>query len=205
MTGVSIRRGRQAHYDFKQIDFFLKSNIINNIITVCGMIHQRYFVMESYFISRSLHVSLTSKRVNVPAFISICLCFHCCHFSSLFPFFHPFLYPQKVALAQFPELSPSERDLGIFRNQQAVSCSAKSSAEIQPFTTDRHPGETHRHRQTRLELVRQHILICTYSYIVTHFLNNPWLWYLKACSPPQKMRLILYCAHIDALDTFSDS
>lgn len=110
-------------------------------------------------------------QVNVPAVIfkSMCLSFYCC----LFFFFHPFLYPQKVALAQFPELSSSERDLGVFRNQQAVSCSAKSSAEIQPFTTDRHSGETHRHHQTRLELVRKHILVHTNSYTVTHFPNNP--------------------------------
>lgn len=136
-----------------------------------------------------------------PLHPSNCACFHtyihlfffyCCLF--FFSFFHPFLYPQKVALAQFPELSPSERDLGIFRNQQAVSCSAKSSAEIQPFTTDRHSGETHRHHQTRLELVRKHILIHTNSYIVTHFLNNP-----QDCSsrhvPLLKNELL--CTHID--------
>ncbi len=119
-----------------------------------------------------------------------------------FFFFHPFLYPQKVALAQFPELSSSERDLGIFRNQQPVSCSAKSSAEIQPFTTDRHSGETHRHHQTRLELVRKHILIHTNSYTDTHFLNNPQDFNSRHVT---LLKNECDCVHIDVVDTFSDS
>ncbi len=58
------------------------------------------------------------------------------------------------------------------------------------------------HHQTRLELVRKHILIHTNSYTVTHFLNNPQDFSSRLCT---LLKNECDCVHIDVVDTFSDS